>query len=142
MSDAHARGPVRTAGPSRRWIVAGAASLIVLLADWYTYADVGLDMTALDMTPMAGSIGDPMSMGPQPVWTLFICDPHVLYVVDYDGRHDDPQRVADASPVYCAQTEGPRGGSNGLFQPSVSRWGPRDVGAYSPSFCWRIMNFY
>ena len=67
MSDANARGPVERLVRHDQWIVAGAASLVVLLSGWYTYAGVDMDMTALDMTQIAGPIGDLIEHGPQPV---------------------------------------------------------------------------
>jgi predicted metal-binding membrane protein len=63
-----ARGPVERLVLRDRWIVAGAMAVIVALAALYTYAGVGMSMTALDMTRMAGSIGEPMKMGAGTVW--------------------------------------------------------------------------
>ncbi|WP_425046062.1 DUF2182 domain-containing protein [Primorskyibacter sp. S87] len=63
-------GPVERLVRHDQWIVATAATVIVLLAGIYTYAGVGMGMSAAEMTRMAGPIGKPMSMGPQPVWTV------------------------------------------------------------------------
>jgi predicted metal-binding membrane protein len=62
-------GPVEKLVRQDQRIVALAAALIVLLAGTYTYFGVGMNMTALEMTRMAQPIGEPMSMGTQPVWT-------------------------------------------------------------------------
>ncbi|WP_420584598.1 DUF2182 domain-containing protein [Ruegeria sp.] len=43
--------------------------LIVLGASWYTIAGIGMNMTAIDMTRMAGPIGEPMRMPDQTGWT-------------------------------------------------------------------------
>lgn len=51
------------------WVVIGAVTLIVLLTGLYTVMGVGMSMSALEMTKMAGSIGEPMPMGASPVWT-------------------------------------------------------------------------
>ncbi|MGY9016313.1 MAG: copper chaperone, partial [Rhodospirillales bacterium] len=63
-----ARGPVERLVLRDRWIVAGSMAVIVALAALYTYAGVGMSMSALDMTQMAGSIGEPMKMGAGTVW--------------------------------------------------------------------------
>lgn len=52
-----------------QWIVAGAAGLAALLAGAYTVFGVGMQMSAFQMTQMARPLGDPMAMGPAPVWT-------------------------------------------------------------------------
>ena len=52
------------------WVVACAVLLIILLAGLYTVNGIGMSMTALDMTKMAGPIGNPMTMGPGKSWTL------------------------------------------------------------------------
>ena len=57
-------GPVERVLVRDTWIVAGAVSLIVLLAGLYTALGVGMSMSALEMTQMAGPVGEPMSMGP------------------------------------------------------------------------------
>lgn len=62
-------GPVERLVRQDQRIVAFAAVLIALLAGIYTYFGVGMNMTALEMTRMAQPIGEPMSMGVQPVWT-------------------------------------------------------------------------
>lgn len=51
------------------WVVFGAVLLIVLFAGVYTVAGVGMSMSALEMTRMAGPIGEPMAMGPSVHWT-------------------------------------------------------------------------
>ena len=51
------------------WIVIGAVALIVLLAGLYTVMGIGMSMSALDMTRMAGPVGEPMGMGPSVNWT-------------------------------------------------------------------------
>ena len=45
------------------WVVAGSVFAIVLMAGLYTITGVGMNMSALDMTMMAGPIGNPMTMG-------------------------------------------------------------------------------
>jgi len=62
-------GPVERVVARDTWVVAGAVLTIVLLAGLYTVYGVGMNMSALDMTRMAGQIGDPMAMGPGPAWT-------------------------------------------------------------------------
>lgn len=51
------------------WIVIGAVALIVLLAGLYTVMGIGMSMSALDMTRMAGPVGEPMAMGSPVDWT-------------------------------------------------------------------------
>ncbi len=51
-------------------IVLGSVFLIVLGASWYTIAGVGMNMSAVDMTRMAGPIGEPMSMGGAQTWAF------------------------------------------------------------------------
>lgn len=63
------RGPVERVVSHDQVIVAGAVTLIVVLAGFYTFWGVGMNMSALDMTRMARPIGEPMQMGMQPVWT-------------------------------------------------------------------------
>ena len=63
-------GPVERLVRKDQWIVATAAALIVGLAALYTIAGVGMNMSALDMTRMARPIGEPMTMGMAPVWSL------------------------------------------------------------------------
>ncbi|WP_170331745.1 DUF2182 domain-containing protein [Ruegeria arenilitoris] len=53
-----------------RSIVLICVLFIILGASWYTIAGIGMDMTAIDMTRMAGPIGDPMQMAIQVHWTL------------------------------------------------------------------------
>ena len=52
-----------------RAIVLSSVCLILLGASWYTIAGVGMDMSAIQMTRMAGPIGEPMSMGAAPHWS-------------------------------------------------------------------------
>ncbi|WP_282168891.1 DUF2182 domain-containing protein [Ruegeria atlantica] len=65
--------PPRTGAVERlmrreRVIVLFGVSLIVLFAAWYTIAGIGMNMTASEMTNMAGPIGEPMHMGEAPSW--------------------------------------------------------------------------
>ncbi|WP_282151691.1 DUF2182 domain-containing protein [Ruegeria atlantica] len=65
--------PPRTGAVERlmrreRVIVLFGVSLIVLVAAWYTIAGIGMNMTATEMTTMAGPIGEPMHMGEAPGW--------------------------------------------------------------------------
>lgn len=62
-------GPVERIMARDTWVVIGAVSLIVLLAGVYTVTGVGMSMSALDMTRMAGPIGEPMAMGPSVQWS-------------------------------------------------------------------------
>ncbi|RZW08238.1 MAG: DUF2182 domain-containing protein [Rhodobacteraceae bacterium] len=62
-------GPVERILSRDTWIVSGAVLLIVLLAGLYTVLGVGMSMSALDMTRMAGSVGEPMAMGSAVSWT-------------------------------------------------------------------------
>lgn len=50
-------------------IVLGGVVLIVIASIWYTVAGIGMNMSAIDMTLMAGPIGQPMAMGTGGVWT-------------------------------------------------------------------------
>lgn len=52
------------------WVVAASVFAIVLLGAFYTFNGVGMNMSALDMTRMAGPIGEPMSMGGSQPWTF------------------------------------------------------------------------
>jgi len=61
-------GPVERIMAHEIWVVIGSVSLIVLLAGVYTFMGVGMSMSALDMTRMAGPIGEPMAMGPPAQW--------------------------------------------------------------------------
>lgn len=63
-------GPVERIMARDTWVVAGAVTMIVLLAGLYTVSGVGMNMSALDMTKMAGPIGEPMAMGGSQPWTL------------------------------------------------------------------------
>ncbi|WP_170783971.1 DUF2182 domain-containing protein [Ruegeria lacuscaerulensis] len=51
-------------------IVLFCVLMIVLFACWYTVAGIGMNMTAVDMTAMAGPIGTPMQMGGEVHWSL------------------------------------------------------------------------
>lgn len=50
-------------------IVLFCVLLIILGASWYTIAGIGMNMTAIDMTRMAGPIGEPMRMAGETRWT-------------------------------------------------------------------------
>ncbi len=50
-------------------IVLGSVFLIVLCTAWYTVAGVGMNMSAVEMTRMAGPIGEPMNMGSATPWS-------------------------------------------------------------------------
>ena len=52
------------------WVVAGAVLLVVALSAVYTVGGVGMSMSAIEMTRMAGPVGEPMAMGPGMSWTL------------------------------------------------------------------------
>lgn len=52
------------------WVVAGSVFAIVLMAGLYTITGVGMNMSALDMTMMAGPIGNPMAMGGSQPWSI------------------------------------------------------------------------
>ena len=62
-------GPVEKVVARDTWVVAGATAMIVALAGFYTANGVGMEMSAMDMTRMAGPIGDPMAMGMAKAWT-------------------------------------------------------------------------
>lgn len=62
-------GPVEKVMARDTLVVAGAVLTIVFLAGLYTVFGVGMNMTALDMTRMAGPIGEPMAMGVSEPWT-------------------------------------------------------------------------
>ena len=51
-----------------RTIVLGAVGMVTALAAAYTVSGVGMEMTALEMTRMAGGIGAAMDMGATPEW--------------------------------------------------------------------------
>ena len=51
-------------------IVVASIFVIVLGAVWYTVAGVGMQMSALSMTRMAGPIGQPMPMGEAGSWSV------------------------------------------------------------------------
>ncbi|NOD48233.1 MULTISPECIES: DUF2182 domain-containing protein [unclassified Ruegeria] len=50
-------------------IVLSSVFLIILCAAWYTVAGVGMNMSAIEMTRMAGPIGEPMTMGSATPWS-------------------------------------------------------------------------
>jgi predicted metal-binding membrane protein len=62
-------GPVERLVRHDRAIVFGAVALIFAMAAAYTVFGIGMRMSALDMTRMAPPLGQPMDMGPPPVWT-------------------------------------------------------------------------
>lgn len=51
-------------------IVLGSVLLIILAATWYTVAGVGMKMSAVEMTRMAGPVGEPMQMGSATAWSF------------------------------------------------------------------------
>ncbi len=63
-------GPVERVMARDTWVVAGSVIAIVLLAGVYTVNGVGMNMSALEMTRMAGPIGEPMLMGRSQPWTI------------------------------------------------------------------------
>jgi predicted metal-binding membrane protein len=50
-------------------IVAGALSVLFLFAGLYTVMGLGMDMSAIEMTRMAGPFAEPMAMAMQPQWS-------------------------------------------------------------------------
>ncbi|WP_298847139.1 DUF2182 domain-containing protein [uncultured Ruegeria sp.] len=50
-------------------IVLGSVLVIILAATWYTIAGIGMNMSAVEMTRMAGPIGEPMKMGTATTWS-------------------------------------------------------------------------
>jgi predicted metal-binding membrane protein len=62
-------GPVERLVRQDRLIVLACAAIVVSAAAAYTVFGVGMAMTALDMTRMAGPIGQPMRMGIAVQWT-------------------------------------------------------------------------
>lgn len=50
-------------------IVLFCVAVIILGACWYTIAGIGMNMTAIDMTRMAGPVGNPMRMATEVHWT-------------------------------------------------------------------------
>lgn len=62
-------GPVERVMARDTWVVASAVLTIILIAGIYTFNGVGMNMSALDMTRMAGPIGEPMAMGAARSWT-------------------------------------------------------------------------
>lgn len=65
-----ARGAVERIVRREKWIVLGGVALIVTASAWYTFAGVGMNMSALEMTRMARPIGQPMTMGGAVQWSL------------------------------------------------------------------------
>ncbi|SLN71488.1 hypothetical protein PEL8287_03954 [Roseovarius litorisediminis] len=63
-------GPVERVMARDTLVVTVAVLTIVLLAGLYTVNGVGMNMSALDMTRMAGPIGDPMAMGEAQTWAF------------------------------------------------------------------------
>lgn len=63
-------GPVERLLRRDKLIVTTALAAIFLGAAIYTVLGVGMDMSALQMTPMARPIGQPMQMGEPRTWTL------------------------------------------------------------------------
>lgn len=53
-----------------RAVALGAVALVALLASLYTVFGVGMQMSAIQMTSMAGPPGNPMSMPPGSDWTV------------------------------------------------------------------------
>lgn len=47
----------------------GAVTLVLLLSGLYTVAGIGMQMSAIEMTRMAGPVGEPMQMGSGTTWT-------------------------------------------------------------------------
>lgn len=66
----HAVGPVERLVRHDQRIVSFAVAVIVTIAATYTFFGAGMQMSALQMTQMARPIGEPMSMGADPVWTV------------------------------------------------------------------------
>lgn len=52
-----------------RTVVLICVVLIIVGASWYTIAGIGMNMTAIDMTRMAGPIGNPMQMATEVHWS-------------------------------------------------------------------------
>jgi predicted metal-binding membrane protein len=63
-------GPVERLVRHDQRIVSLSVAVIVVLAATYTFFGAGMQMSALQMTQMARPIGEPMSMGADPVWTV------------------------------------------------------------------------
>lgn len=63
------QGPAERLARHDQAIVISAAGFVVLLSGLYTVFGIGMDMSAVDMTRMAGPVGAPMQMGADPVWT-------------------------------------------------------------------------
>ncbi|MBS9717256.1 DUF2182 domain-containing protein [Pseudohalocynthiibacter aestuariivivens] len=63
-------GPVERLVRSDQRIVLGSVALLVVIAAVYTVAGVGMNMSAIEMTQMARTIGDPMPMATTTPWTL------------------------------------------------------------------------
>ena len=63
-------GPVERLVRRDRRIVLGSVAFLVVIAAFYTVAGVGMNMSAIEMTQMARTIGDPMPMATTTPWTL------------------------------------------------------------------------
>jgi predicted metal-binding membrane protein len=63
-------GPVERLVRHDQRIVSFAVAVIVVLAATFTFFGAGMQMSALQMTQLARPIGEPMSMGADPVWTV------------------------------------------------------------------------
>lgn len=50
-------------------VVLAAVTCVVGLSVFYTVSGTGMEMSAIEMTRMAGPVGAPMQMGADPVWT-------------------------------------------------------------------------
>ncbi|UWQ84662.1 DUF2182 domain-containing protein [Leisingera caerulea] len=62
-------GPVERLARHDQAVVLGAATMVVVLSALYTVLGAGMDMTAAEMTKMAGPVGEPMQMGTGAPWT-------------------------------------------------------------------------
>jgi predicted metal-binding membrane protein len=65
----HSTGPAEWLARRGEAVVLGAAAIVVALSAAYTVLGAGMEMTAVEMTRMAGPIGEPMQMGPGTAWT-------------------------------------------------------------------------
>lgn len=68
-SDKTGAGPAERLARNDTAVVIGAVAVIVFLSALYTIFGLGMQMSAIDMTRMAGPLGRPMSMGAGPAWT-------------------------------------------------------------------------
>jgi len=62
-------GPVERLVRQDRFIVLACVAAVISASVAYTVFGVGMSMSALDMTRMAGPVGQPMSMGMEVQWT-------------------------------------------------------------------------